>query len=326
MTTEVANTPDRQADTRHQLFFFVTWIVVTALLAIGLQLVGSTEAFGDDGRTAVAGVVADYPLRPADPSAEPIPSALYAGAMWSVTDAAVMNAGTVFDDSVIEVDVTVRNTLAASEVRIPDSMVRLAVAGGGDLGHGEFVDQPTRVVVEPGQTQDLTVRFRVGSVQEPDLGALFLQIGEPNREPAWIPLDGSAADSPSTVLAAVDAAPIVIADPGGQGDLVLEPDAASVGVEAGSYRALVDERVAVVKIVVQRTSGDDPAYADASFWAIEHDGTSSAAVLAAVEAGDASNADVVTLLFAFPADAGDLVVVAGADADEQARIPVVVPS
>lgn len=314
---------------RSQILFLIVWLSVTALLVVALQVVDSPQALGDDGGREVPTVAADYPLRPADPAAEEEPSALYGGALWSILDVRVVNGASRFDDAIVELDVAVTNTLATTQVRVPDSMVRLMTDEGRQIDGGHFVDAGSRLTLDPGERQDVTVRFLIGFTQEPDPSELFFEIAEPGRTPAWIPLDGELEPRPYPVLAAVDQSVLSAPDPvDDTRQILIEPQAASVGVDAGPYRATIDERLAVVKVLVQRAAvGEDDLVADTSFWAVEHDGETTPAVLVARhETTVGSLGEELTILLTFPATADELTVVAGPGTTTEARFPLVIPS
>ena len=145
--------------------------------------------------------------------------------------------------------------------------------------------------------------------------------------PASIRLAGQQPATDYPVLAAVDTSPLTTTDPSDQNrQLVVEPVAASVDVNAGPYRAALDEELAVVKVEVQRTAADDDAaYLDSGYWELQVDGERVPAILVARSGETASNTDEVTLLFAFPADPGELAVVGAAGTAGEISFSVVLP-
>ncbi len=320
---------------RGQLFFVTVWLAVTLVLVVASQVVSAPQALGDEDLDARFEAAADFPLTGPDPTVETDPSIVYAGMLWTLDEARIADVEDgLFGRTSIEVDVTVTNTLVATELRIPESMVALvadeAALDAGAAGDGvapRFVDAGRRLTVAPGEDLAVTIEFEVYD-PEPTLERYTLRIAEPNRAPAFIRLGGEQEPGDYPVLAAVDTSPLTTSDPTDSGrQIVVEPVAASVDVNAGPYRAAVDEELAVVKIEVQRTLADDgAAYLDNGYWALEVDGERVLAILVARSGETASNTDEVTLLFAFPAEPDDLTVVGAAGADDEISFSVVLPS
>ena len=111
-----------------------------------------------------------------------------------------------------------------------------------------------------------------------------------------------------------------------QRQIVVEPQAATIGINAGPYRAAVGEELAVVKVMVQRsTSPDASGYLDTAYWALLADGEAVAPLLVTRTSQPATNTDEVTLLFAFPTGADELALVAGVGNTDAATFLVVTP-
>ncbi|MDH4076993.1 MAG: hypothetical protein OEW29_13740, partial [Acidimicrobiia bacterium] len=185
---------------------------------------------------------------------------------------------------------------------------------------------PSRMAIAPGETARVSVGFDVGFTANPDPAALSLRIAEPSRTPALIPLAGQPDDAPAPILAAVDTEPAALADPDHDGrQIVVNPTGARIDVNAGPIRALDGQRVAVVKVNLQRASvKEDSTFLTPDFWSLQSSAGAVAPVLVAKGQETASNANEVTLVFAFPAEATDLNVVAAPQA-EVARFPLVLP-
>jgi hypothetical protein len=286
------------------LFLVGIWLVATLVLVAVTQSFGVSEAAGD---LTPHDAAPDFSLTGADPSAEPHPSALYGGVMWSVTEARALPAPELLVPSIVEVDLNLTNTLNETQLRVPDSMLGLVQLDGSAAASGRFVGSGSRLTIEPGETVGVTTSFQVGFTQEPDLAALGLRVVETNRIPATIPLDGPPAGDGYPVAVAIETGPAVLPDPDDASrQIVIEPRAAAIDINAGPYRAAEGARLAVVEILVQRTSSDDTSgFLDTGYWAIQAGGEASEPILVTRADQPAPNADQLTLLFAFPADAVD---------------------
>lgn len=325
----VGVTVDQEATkTRSQLFYVGIWLLVTAMLVVTLQTVSVPQAFGDDGALGAVDPASDFPLSGADPLAEDDPSALYAGMLWSVTDARAVDGVGLLERATVEVDVTLRNTLDNAQLRVPDSMVTLVSTDGHVVTGGRFVDAGARLAVEPGESLAVTIDFEVGYTQQPQLGALSLQIAEPSRVPASIGLRSTQPEPLPPTFAAVDTGPLSLVDPDNAARrIVVEPTAASIGINAGPYRAAIGEQLAVVKVQVQRAEANETAgFLDIDYWALSAGDETLRAILVAGTPDPGSNTDEVTLLFAFPEGTEDLAVVADASGGAPQSFAVVLPS
>jgi hypothetical protein len=318
----------RATNSRGQLFYVAVWSVVTMFLVVATQVVNVPQALGDDQIEGQVDAAADFPLTGADPTEHEDPSVVYGGMLWTVTDARAIDAAEgLFERSRIEVDVSMTNTLSAAALRVPDSMVALVAVDGSDAIQGRFVDAGSRLSFGPGEEVDITIDFEVVD-HTPELRDFVLQIAEPNRVPASIQLGSEQEAHDYPVLAAVDASPLATLDPDDSTrQIVVEPVAASIDVNAGPYRAALDEELAVVKVEVQRTeSNDDAAYLQNGYWSLEVDGELVPAILVARSAETATNTDEVTLLFAFAAEAEELTVVGAGGTTDQITFSVVEPN
>jgi hypothetical protein len=314
------------AGSRNQLFLPAVWLVVTMLLLVIFQSVGVPRALGDDGGPTEA-TASDYPLVAADPTEQAAPSALHAGVMWSLSDVRITPTDELLGRARIEVDVSLTNTLATASLRVSDRLVSLQRADGNDISNGVFQGAGTRVALEPGEVKDITIVFTTGYSQNPDPADLTLQIAEPSRVPASIPLAGPGAEGQGPIFMAVDARADTLPDPDNTDrQIVVEPQAATLDVNAGPYRAAVGEKLALVKVFVQRTTASESSgYLDTSFWALEADDAELAPLVVTRTAQPASNADEVTLLFAFAEGTDDLALQAGLGGSEIVSFSLVTP-
>ncbi|MCP4228200.1 MAG: hypothetical protein GY773_33035 [Actinomycetia bacterium] len=306
----------------------MVWLVVTALLLIAFQSVGVPRALGDEGDTTADSTASDYPLVGADPSEEALPSVLYAGVMWSLVDVRVTPTEELLGRALIEVDVTMTNTLAVTALRASDRLVTLKTDDGETVISGHFDDAGPRLTIEPGQTLAVTIVFSTGHDQDPDPASLTMEITEPNRVPASIPLAGAEPELQIPVFAAVDSTATALQDPDDASrQVVVEPQAATLDINGGPYRAALGEQLVLVKVLVQRSAASESSgYLDTSFWALQADGASLAPLVVSRTAQPASNADEVTLLFAFSVDAEGLALQAGLGGPEPASFALVAPA
>jgi hypothetical protein len=317
----------RASSARSQLFLVGIWLLATLLLVAVTQTIGVSEAAGDltPGDSA-----SDFELVGADPAAEPFPSALHGGLMWSVTATRATPAPELLMPAIVEVDLNITNTLSETQLRVPDSMLGLVALDREAETGGRFVGGGGRLAIEPGQTAEVTASFKVSFTDEPDPAALGLRVREPSRIPAIIPLDGEPppGNGDYPVMAAIDTSPAVLVDPDDRSrQIVIEPQAVAIDINAGAYRAAEGQQLAIVQILIQRTSSNETSgFLDTGYWSIEADGEAVSPILATRTDQPASNADQIMLLFDFPADAvTDLKLVASANSDEAETFPIVVP-
>ncbi|MEM8924951.1 MAG: hypothetical protein AAGD35_15710 [Actinomycetota bacterium] len=285
-------------------------------------------AFGSDGPALADTGASDYRLEgPAAPEHDYV-NVQYAGLRWSVVDTRVMPTTELLGRAEVEVDVLVENTLASTDIRFSERLVRLSTRDGIDLGTGRFVDEGVRLSIAPGETQEVTLQFRTGRERDPMATGLQLVIGEPGRIPARLPLAGTSFDEVTSVFAAVDETPTLLEDPDDpQRQILVTPDAALITIDAGPYRAAEGDQLALVKVIVERTaSSETSGFLGTDFWSLDTDIEETKAIMVARTSQPASNADEVTLLFAFDDDASSFALTAGAGTSESASFTLVVPN
>ncbi|MEM7340229.1 MAG: hypothetical protein AAF467_16345 [Actinomycetota bacterium] len=296
---------------------------------MGFQTIGTPQALGDEGDVPGADPLAsDFTSFNVDPDDDEFASAIYSGVQWSVLDVRVTPSEALLAQATIQVDVEVANTLETSTLGISDRMVSLVVDDGTVIDGARFVNTGPRVRLVAGEAQTMTVEFRTGHAKDPDPETLTLQIAESNRQPAEIPLAGQSSEAPELVFAGVDNTPQAIPDPDDASRwIIVEPRSATVGLDVGPYRAGDGERLALVKVTVQRAaSADDAGFIDPGFWSLIADDEASAPVLVVRSGQPATNTDELVLLFAFPEDADELALEAGTGTDEPVQAAVVLPA
>ena len=315
-----------QGASKSQLFYAAVWVLITFSLVAVTQLVGITEAAGDDGLQLTDSI--DFPLVGADPAATNLPSVRYGGLMWSRVDVRVSPAQGILGRSVVEVDLKVANTLHATTLRAPADMVRLArVGSSGEAIVGRLTEVGRRLSLEPGESRLVTAEFEVGSDRAPDPRRWELRIGEPTRTPAIVPLVGEVGVAEYPILTAVDDTALVVADPDQVGrKVVVQAEAVALDVNAGPYRAADGGVLALAKVNVQSVGGSvNPGYLTSRFWGLQNDqGDVVEPILVAKGERSGPSSDEITLLFVLDNDPASLVLLAGLGAD-QAQIQIAIP-
>lgn len=316
----------REGSKNSQLFFAFVWLITTTFLLVVFQTVGIPQAFGDE-RTALVDTGADdYALGGPEPPDHDLASVVHAGVRWSIVTTRATPSEGLLSPAVIDVDVLVENTLAGTTARIPERSVVLEARSGEVLGTGRFVDETNRLSIAPGETLPLTISFVTGSI-DPRASDLVLRIGDAGRTPSILPLLGEpSAEEPSFV--AIDESIVVLADPdAADRQIVVAPEAAALTLNAGPYRAAAGEQLALVTVMVERAvASDDSTFLDTSYWGFSTDEGAVPAIMVARAAQPASNADQVTLLFAFPETADDFDLVVGAGTSDETLVSIVVPN
>ncbi|MEM9134133.1 MAG: hypothetical protein AAF962_11065 [Actinomycetota bacterium] len=309
------------------MFFAFVWLITTTFLLVAFQTIGIPQAFGDE-RTALVDTGADdYALGgPAAPDHD-LPSVLHAGVRWSMVATRATPSEGLLSQAVIDVDVLLENTLADTTARIPERSVVLETRAGEVLGTGRFVDETNRLSLGPGETLPLTISFVSGFDADPRAGDLILRIGDAGRTPSLLPLLGEPrAEEP--LFLAIDESAVVLPDPdAADRQIVVAAEAAALTLNAGPYRAAEGEQLVLVTVVVERAlATEESTFLDTSYWGFSTDGGIEPAIMVARNAQPATNADEVTLLFAFPEEAGEFDLLAGVGTGDEAPISIVVPN
>ena len=313
------------SSSKKQLGYALIWLITTLSLMASLNFLGVSQAAGDS-RNFDGTAPPDFALTTVTVDDATDPGALYGGALWTVNETRVKAGSGVLSRAVVEVDVTVVNTLTRTQLRIPDGMVTLADSSGRVATGVRFVDEGSLVSVEPGESVSLTLQFEVGFSQNPPAEELSLVISEQNRVPATIPLVGTGISDVTVAQAAIGTEPAELADPDQPARrVVVEPRSVVISINAGPYRAEVGERLAVVTVDVQRSSPDGELLYDTSFWGLMADEVLYAPVVVAHSGQPSVNTDEITMLFSFPETASGLGLVAGGTDVEGVQLPIVIP-
>lgn len=304
------------------------FVSVAVVLALLLQSAGIDGAFGDSGHPSEATMATEYPLTPPDPAAEPAPSALYAGVMWSVLGTDVTPGEGFLHPATVTVHLRLQNTLTLTAVRVADSLLTLTSTAGPLVTDALFTDAGRRVTLEPGQGREVSAAFTVTSMANPDPATLSLQIAEPSHVPAWIPLTTRPPAAPTAIRIDIDRSPVALPDPDRAGrQIVATPAGASLGIDAGPLRALATDHLFVIKVNLQRASiNADSTFLTPAYWALQSSAGTSQAMLVAPGSKVGSNANELTLVFDVPVDAQQLQLVAAAGRPEATAIALSIPA
>lgn len=250
------------------------WFTVTACLLVALMLVAIERVAANDFRIAsvdlvdlatTAGPGADDTIgldKVTDEtdladsyvgqSGPPVP---YGGTAWSVVGSRLIpRTEEVGSRPIVVVDAVVSNTTAAT-IRTKTSDVAMLWPDGrrDQVDRFEFVDDSAVVTLEPGESSLVTLVFKPLVVVDPILEELQLEVGEPGRVPARLPLLGPAPVQRYPAPAAIDGPAAVMADPIDMGrQLAINPVTASVALDAGPYRVAIGSRLAIVEVAVER--------------------------------------------------------------------------
>lgn len=290
-------------------YLFVVWFALTSCLVIGFVTVGASSASGDPFELVEATVgSAPPPLGPvvAEPTvpaaADLHPSVVYGGLTWSVVESRLISrAVTVSNEPIVVIEAVVANTTTDATLRVRDSDLAIVWPDGRRDEVTRFEQMPglTSFSLDPGQTQDLTLVFKPQIKIDPELALLTLEIAEPGRITASLPLLGPVEPSPFPVVVTLDQQPTIISNPADRTTrLIVAPGRATLDINAGPYRAAIGRRVVSVEVSVQRAAAiPDAAYLSADFWQLDDGSETLAPVRVTRSESPAANEDLVSVLF-----------------------------
>ncbi|MFV0525069.1 MAG: hypothetical protein ACK5RL_11280 [Acidimicrobiales bacterium] len=292
-------------------------LAATALVVgVGFQLlVSGAEADGIPGS-------GDPDIIVTGPDEEaPERAGYYAGVSWTIGEVVVEPATGLLDKAAVEVDVTLTNTLHQSSIRLSPSIATLVAADGGTATDARFVNEGRRLVVEPGETVNATLRYVEGFSRNPDPNDLALVVGKQGREPLTLPLTGTPS-MPLAQMASIGDNPVAVPDPGNpSGSVVVIPESAVITLDAGQFRAAEGEELIVVTTTVQ-VDPDEAAIGTPGFWGLDVDDVDVVPLVVHAER-QAAGSQRVVILFAVPNTAESMTLVAAPDSDDPARYPLI---
>lgn len=307
---------------------FMAWVAISTTLLIGLLTVGVESAAGE--QFEVVGVVDAAPLPAASSPSEQYPSVVYAGMVWSLTESRVIpRTEDAFSRPWIVVELLATNIADDGELRVREGDLSIVMDDGSNhpTERLERTASSSRFSVSPGKTKAVTAVFELRTNRDPNPADLQLQIAEPGRIPAFLPLVGEPDEPMYPVEADISDEPATITDPDDPSrQLILVPDSASVDIETGPYRAAMGERLSVIEVSVQRAAVDnDAAYLHPEFWRLDV-GTERLTPIRVVRVGQSAvNTDGIKLLFVFVAGPTEMTLTAAANTDNPVAYAITTP-
>lgn len=287
----------------------VVWLVVTTTLLVGLLTIGVERAAGDPYQVLDVQLV---PTEVTSPEGDPVvyPSVLYGGLEWAMVESRVVpRSDELFSRPVVVVEVLVRNTTESTPLRVRDSDLSVIFQGDGsrhETDRFEGTDNGSRFVVEPGQIVSVALVFKLKLGFDPQLDQLELEISEPQRIPARLPLSGAIPQSAYPIEVEIGNEQAMVADPNDQDrNLIIAPQKASIDINEGPYRAAVGENLTIFEVSVQRTSSEGAAFYEETFWELEVGDERLSPVRVSKTGQPAANEDEVTLLFVIASELDD---------------------
>ncbi len=307
---------------------FMAWVAISTTLLVAILTVWVESAAGEPFE--VVGVV-DAATMPAAPSpSEQYPSVVYGGMVWSLTEARLIpRTEDAFSRPFVVTELLATNITQGTELRVRKGDLAIVLADGSlhPAQRLERTASSIRFAVRPGRTTAVTAVFELQTNRDPNPAALQLQIAEPGRIPALLPLVGRPDEPMYPLDADIEGEPATITDPDDPSRrMIIDPDAASIDIDAGPYRAAIGERLSVIEVSVQRAaSNDDAAYLDEEFWRLDV-GAERLIPIRVVKVGQpAANTDEVKLLFVFVAGPTEMSLTAAANTDSPVAYSITAP-
>ncbi len=307
----------------------MAWMLITAFLVAGFTI-GYENLAGDrlrvrieaEGPQTVAATTA-----PRRSEAERYRSIEYGGTVWSVTKARLAPRS---DDRlsypVVAIEALVTNTTADTVLRVRRSDISMVWPDGRRDVADRFDDAEDRsvVAIQPGDTASLTVVFEPMVIVDPVLAELTLEIAEPGRTPASMPMVGPVPESAYPILGSIDGEPARWNDETGFGPpLVIEPDSVAVDVNAGAYRAAAGHRLVLIEATVNRSDpSPDAGWLSPGFWRLELGEESLAPARVQLAEASTDGSTRVSLLFIVGESEADMTLAVGARSLDPARFAV----
>lgn len=308
-------------------FMFTAWVAISTTLLVGLLTIGVESAAGD--QFDVVGVAAADTLSPIASPSEQYPSVLYGGMVWSITEARLVPRTTdAFSRPLVVTELLATNiTDTELRVRKGDLSIRLADGSLHPAKRLERTASSTRFSVDPGKTKAITVVFELVTNRDPNPQELELQVAEPGRIPALLPLVGQPAEPQYPLVADIQGEPAAITDPDNPSrQLIIDPSTASIDVDAGPYRAAIGERLSVIEVSVQRAAANDgAAYLNPEFWRLDVGTERLTPIRVIMVDHPEANTDDVRLLFVFVAGPTEMTLTAAANTDSPAAYSITAP-
>ena len=321
----------------------LVWMALTTTLVFGFMTVRASAPAGAQFRVAGVdllgvdvlaqsptttigpGVVSAIDTTPAAPVDGPPGSAhtsiVYAGVRWSLVETRFVSVAESDDGfPVVIAELDVVNTTPDVELRVRPSDLTLVWPDGSHYEVDRF-DQisPEGFSLEPGGGRSVTAVFKPRVLDDPVLDEMALELGEPGRIPARIPLSGPPLQARFPIEGAVAADSVATG-----GRLVIVPRRAVVGLNAGPYRAALGTRLVLAEVSVQRSEREgEAAFLQPDFWQLEVDGSPVEPSRITQWPTTNPNQDQVTLVFVVDEGFGEMVLRVAAGSPGSADYPIV---
>lgn len=319
-------------------YLFVVWFAVTSCLIVGFVTVGATSASGDPFE--IVDVVAQTGPDPEGPEAfqpsvnsiaDQHPSVTYGGLAWSILESRLIHKSeTTTGKPIVVVEAVVANTTRDRTVRVRDSDVAIAWPDGrkDEVSRFEQLRGVSSFALEAGQSQDLTLVFKPQINFDPDITELVLEIAEPGRISAVLPLIGEPEPSPYPIPGVLGSGVSIVADPDHpENELIIAPLTADLDIDAGPYRAALGHQLAVVAVSVQRTTvSPNAAFLKPDFWQLWINGEPLHPDRVIITGTPSANEDELTLLFVIGDEVTDMILTVAADTAQSAEYPITFPA
>jgi len=286
------------AESRGFRYLAIAWVAVTIALFVASLLVGVESAAGDK-----FGSTDD--INPVAVDTQLIPTGVaYGGLHWTHLETRMVpRANDRFSRPVIVVEMVASNVTGNSRIRVRSRDVSLVLDDGTRAPVSRFAHtaSTSRIAVNPGTSQPATLVFKPSTDRDPVLSKLRLEIAEPNRHPAVLALGPDAELDPAFSAQTTEVDSTRAAEKRG-----LTLTTATIDLNAGTYRATVDEKLVIVQVqAVAGAVAIDSHYQPRS-WRLESEDPGGGDLGPALWASDqpvpGTASDTIQLVFAVPVD------------------------
>ncbi len=219
------------------------------------------------------------------------PAVVYAGVHWRLLEARFVSVTESSDGRpVIIAELDLTNTTETQALRVRESDVALVWSDGERFPADRFdqVVGSDTLTLDPGERRSITAVFKPRLLVDPVFEDTALEIGDPGRIPARLPLVGPMAPSIYPIDGSIEEGAAVVADPDRvAGRLAVTPRRAVLGLNAGAYRAAEGTRLVLIEVAIERSQVDDgsavaqesanakgSAFAERDFWRLTVDSSS----------------------------------------------------
>lgn len=265
---------------------------------------------------------------PIDPAALRSPAVQYGAIEWAlISSRLIPGVDSPTGKPIVVAEMAVTNTSQDAATRVRSSDVTLVWPDGlgQEVDRFEFIDERKVFSLEPEESILVTLVFKPNVMADPDLVELTLEVGEPGRIPALLPLVGPAAPTDFPIVDVIDSPPGALPAPAAAGDRpAIGLRRLVIDLNAGHYRAAVGQRILTIEASVGErpadgSHGSNPAH-DRSYWQLSAGGRAIGPLR--VEPLDDQG---VALFFVLENGADDLVLSGDANGHDPVRVAVTLP-